>query len=79
MSIATIDEKLGRELMNQYCFHMKQGLTKALLLDKNRNVTVFTETFTQDMLIDFVYDNMIQLLMSQISNCNTLIEILTRI
>lgn len=73
------DKGKGREVMINYFSHIKDGLLQTLLNDKRVQKDSFSSTFTESDFVDFVFSNIISLLLRQSKNCDTLIEIIKRI
>lgn len=78
MSFANSDKGKARQVMEQYFDHMKAGLLEALERDSNVKATAFSENFSKPAFVDFVFSNLLTLLMNQESSCNMLIEIIKR-
>ena len=78
MGMATIDQEKGRESMNKYFLHMKEGLLVALNADKQIKDDAFTPDFTKENFIDFIFNNLLTLLMEQASSCDFLLEVIRR-
>lgn len=79
MSVATIDQEKGRESMNKYFLHMKKGLLATLNADSRVKDDAFPPTFTKEDFIDFIFSNLLTLLMKQASSCDFLLEVIRRI
>ncbi|GAB1477251.1 hypothetical protein MASR2M70_20890 [Bacillota bacterium] len=79
MSVATIDRHKGRESMNKHLSHMKSGLLAALNADSKVREDSFSPAFTKEDFVDFVFSNLITLLMKQTKSCNFLLEVIRRI
>lgn len=78
MSFAGLDIEKGRQVMTTYFGHMKSFMLASLQNDKNVKPSVFTENFTQKDFIEFIFSNIITLLMKQEQSCTVLIEIIKR-
>lgn len=78
-SLATMHKKPGRDVMHQYFASMKKGLLTALEQDPKVREDVFSETFTESEFIDFVFSNILTLLMHEKVSCDYLLEIIKRI
>ncbi|MEG0762392.1 MAG: TetR/AcrR family transcriptional regulator [Oscillospiraceae bacterium] len=77
MSLMKINDKqIGKNIEQNYMKHMKQGLLDILNNDKSVNENVFCEDFTKEMLIDFVFDNMLLLLRAKRDNCAILQKVI---
>lgn len=79
ISFASSDKGRGREVMEEYFGHMKAGLLGVLLKDNNVKDRTFDSAFTEKVFVDFVFSNLITLLLRQEESCFTLIEIIDRI
>ena len=79
MSVTAFDKEKGRKSMNISFSHMKKNLLTALNADAQVKATAFSETFTKEAFIDFVFNNLITLLMNQESSCDFLLEVIQRI
>lgn len=79
MSVATLDKQKGRESMNNCFAHMKNGLLAMLNADSGIKEDTFSPTFTKEDFIDFVFSNLITLLMKQSKSCDFLLEVIRRI
>lgn len=69
----------GRKVMEKYFTHIKSGLLYVLKQDSNIKHHVFSDTFSENDFIDFVFQNIIQLLSQNQTNCNCLKEIIKRV
>lgn len=78
ISIANIDSTKGRQVMNRYFTHIKNGLLEGLNKDEMVKKSTFCEDFTQSDFIDFIFSNLIILLVKNINSCDILIEIVKR-
>lgn len=79
MSVATIDKAKGRGSMDKYFSHMKNGLLATLNADTQVKCDTFSSSFTKEDFIDFVFSNLITLLMKQANSCDFLLEAIRRI
>ncbi len=68
----------GRQVMNRFFEHMKQGLLKALKDDPDIRKDVFHEGFSESAYVSFVFDNLITLSTKQASSCDFLLELIQR-
>lgn len=68
----------ARKAMNEYFGMIKAELLKSLCNDKNVNNAFFSEKCTKESFVDFVFSNIIALLIKQDSNCDTLLEIIKK-
>lgn len=78
ISFTTGDKETGRQVMNEYFDHIKSGLLLALQNDKNIRTSAFYGEFTQKSFVDFVFSNIISLLMKNEKTCTMLIEVIKR-
>ncbi|MGI6752665.1 MAG: TetR/AcrR family transcriptional regulator [Anaerovoracaceae bacterium] len=79
MIVATLDKEKGRESMNKCLSQIKQKLLETLNADDEIKKDTFTSTFTMEDFIEFVFSNLITLLMKQSKSCDYLIEIIRRV
>lgn len=79
MSFAVEDKEKGRAVMTQYFAHMKKGLRYSLDEDKQACKDIFTDDFTKEDFINFVFSNIISLSIEKNKSCNTLIEVIKRL
>jgi AcrR family transcriptional regulator len=78
VNFANEDKVKGRKVMNEYFTHMKKGLMQSLQNDSNVKAGTFNETFTQEHFVDFVFSNIITLLINNQQSCYVLNEIIKR-
>jgi AcrR family transcriptional regulator len=79
MSLATLDKEKGRQSMERHFTHMKQGLLAALYADGEVNENTFSPTFHKEGFIEFVFTNLITLLIQETDSCDFLLEAIRRI
>ncbi len=79
MGVANVDKDKGRKVMNKYFTVIKENLLDILNNDTDIKDNVFTNTFTKNEFIDFVFANIISNLTKQSDNCDFLVEIIRRI
>jgi AcrR family transcriptional regulator len=79
MGLANMHKKMGREVMHQYFSYMKNGLLTALERDPNVKENVFSDTFTKSAFVEFIFSNMLTLLMNEKTSCDYVLEIVRRI
>lgn len=75
MTLSNMDKNKGREVMHRYFGHMKNGLIKSLDQDPNVREDVFSDKFTKAKFVDFVFSNILTLLMKEEKSCDYLVEI----
>ena len=78
ISVANLDKNKGREVMNRYFDHIKKGLLESLHRDQGIRKDVFSNQFTKPDFVDFVFSNIITLLMKEAKSCDFLLEIVRR-
>lgn len=78
MSFASSGKEKGKQAMSEYFDHMKSGMLSSLQKDKNVKQSVFTENFTQKNFVDFIFSNIIALLIKQENSYTMLTEIIKR-
>lgn len=65
-------------VMNDYFKHMKMGLISVLGADEKVKPDAFGAEFTKEKFVDFVFVNIVSLLMSKSEDCTMLVEIIKR-
>jgi len=78
MNFAAVDKEKGRDIMNKYFDHIKDGLLQALSDDTHVRGNAFDKTLSQSAFIDFIFANIIVLLVKKSESCDILIEIIKR-
>lgn len=79
MSIAGSGREKARNV-RQHCFsHMKERLLDVLMLDGKVSEDVFSTSLERSEFVDFVFDNIILLLVQNKTNCDMLKEIIQRV
>ncbi|WMJ77116.1 MULTISPECIES: TetR/AcrR family transcriptional regulator [unclassified Sedimentibacter] len=78
MSVANLDKNKGREAMNRYFAHIKNGLLESLQRDQGIRKDAFSNQFTKPDFVDFIFSNIITLLMKEATSCDLLLEIVKR-
>jgi AcrR family transcriptional regulator len=76
VNFANDDKIKGREIMNEYFAHIKKGMLLSLQNDKSVKKDTFNVTFTQEHFVDFVFSNIITLLINNQQSCYVLNEII---
>lgn len=76
MSIAKSGKDKSRETMNQYFESIKSALLVSLQSDQRIKQEFFSERCTQADFIEFIFSNLISLLMQGQNSCDLLIEII---
>lgn len=76
MGIAKSEKEKGRETMNQYVASIKADLLSSLQADKRVNTKFFSEICTQTDFIEFVFSNLISLLVQGQNSCDVLITVI---
>lgn len=76
MSVAKSGKEKGRETMNQYFKSIKSDLLLSLQADPKVNQEFFSEKCTMADFVEFVFSNLISLLIREESSCDLLIEII---
>jgi AcrR family transcriptional regulator len=79
MSVATIDKEKGRESMDKYFSHVKKGLLVTINTDSRVKSDAFSPDFTKEDFINFVFSNLITLLVEQANSCDFLLQVIRRI
>lgn len=75
MSVAKSGKDKGRETMNQYFESVKCDLLHSLQKDQRIKQEFFSEKCTQIDFIEFVFSNLISLLIRNQNSCDVLLEI----
>lgn len=78
MSLAGVDRQKGRALMGRYFGQIKDRLLLILREDQGIRQGAFSTSFTQGDFVDFVFSNILILLMRGDASCHCLSEIITR-
>jgi TetR/AcrR family transcriptional regulator, cholesterol catabolism regulator len=78
ISFANTEKGKARQVMEKYYIHMKAGLLKTLQSDAKVKPSAFSKNFTESDFVDFVFSNLLSLLMKQESSCTMLTEIIKR-
>lgn len=76
ISVAESGKNQGRETMNRYFASVKSGLLNALQRDPKVNQDFFSERCSQEAFIDFVFSNLLTLLIREQDSCDLLLEII---
>lgn len=76
MSIARSGKDKGRETMNQYFESVKSDLLRSLQSDPRIKQEFFSEKCTQTDFVEFVFANLISLLVHGQDSCDVLLEII---
>lgn len=79
MSVASSDKSKGRNAMNNYFSYIKNVLLEALENDTKVRADAFTQKFTKQDFIDFIFENIISLLIKEKKSCYFLLEVIKRI
>lgn len=79
MSLPNIQKQQGREMMDRYFMHIKNGLLTSLEEDPEVIEDVFTDRFTKPAFVDFVFSNILTLLMNGKTSCEYLLEVVRQI
>ncbi|MEG1068277.1 MAG: TetR/AcrR family transcriptional regulator [Anaerovoracaceae bacterium] len=78
MSFARGERGPARQVMDEYFDHIKAGLLYALHNDSRVKPDAFTDAFTEEDFVEFVFSSLLSLLMKQKDSCLVLIEITKR-
>lgn len=78
VSVAALDKSKGRESMDNYFAQIKQGLLASLNADGRVRENAFSRDFTKERFVDFVFGNLISLLMNRERSCDFLMEAISR-
>lgn len=69
----------GREVMNQFFSRIESSLLERLKKDKNVNLNIFTEEFTETDFVRFIFSNIRNLVIEQNESCKVLLEVIKKI
>ena len=78
MSFATSEIDEGRTVMNRFLDHVRLGLLRALEEDGGVRADVFSDSFTKNDFISFIFDNLIMLTMKKAASCDLLLGLIQR-
>ncbi len=78
MSFATLDRDNARKEMGQYFGHIKTKILDVLDKDSNVASSAFSNEFSKSCFVDFVFSNLLMLLINHENSCSQLIEIIKR-
>lgn len=76
MSVAKSGKDKGRETMNQYFTSIKADLLFSLQADERVDMKFFSEKCTQSDFVEFVFSNLISLLIQEQESCDLLLQII---
>lgn len=79
ISISKVKKGKAKSTMDECFQHIKESMLEVLKEDSKVVQDIFTESFTEENFIDFIFNNMLYILMQGNIDCNMLIEIITRI
>lgn len=72
------EKERGRQVEEAYFLHMKRGLLKVLKMDEQIGEGVWSEEFTRDAFVEFVFSNMMIMLRTG-ADCGFFQEVLRRL
>ncbi len=78
MSFADVEKTKGRQVMNQYFYHIKSSLLETLQKDNKVRTDAFRDDFPPEPFVDFVFSILITLLMKNETTCELLLEMIRR-
>ena len=78
MSGSSIDHNEGRKAMDKCFLHIKKGLLDVLDADSKVREDAFSEVFKKEDFIDFVFSNLLSLLMKNATSCDFLLIVVRR-
>ena len=79
LHLASLEREKGRARMERCFVQIKQGLLAALCADEAVGKDVFSPAFSREAFVDFVFSNLIALLMQEADSCDFLLEAVRRI
>lgn len=79
ISFASDKKSRAKDMMEKYFDHIKAGMANALSFDSAVQPDIFSPAFSESDFIDFVFSNLLLLLVQQKENCDFLLEIINRI
>ena len=77
-SFTANEKETGRTVMNRYMEHIKHGLLQEFSEDYDICKNTFSDTFTPEQLIDFIFSNLLMIAAKGEENCNILLEVVKR-
>lgn len=78
LSLLKDENQLGRERMEKTWTHMKKGMELALKNDKNVRQNAFSESFTREDFINFIFGQILASLFTKDFHAEKVIEIIKR-
>ncbi|MEA4898916.1 TetR/AcrR family transcriptional regulator [Bacillota bacterium Meth-B3] len=78
MSFAGSEIDEGRAVMNRYFEHARLGLSRALEEDGGVRGDVFSDGFTKNDFISFIFDNLVMLAVKQAPSCDFLLGLIEK-
>lgn len=78
MNGVAVDKEKCRGHMDKYFNHMKKGLLATLNEDQGIREDAFSQTFTKEDFIEFIFSSLIMLLINEADSCDFLIEMIRR-
>lgn len=79
ISFANSEKGKAKRTMKRYFTHMNAGLLNVLHADQAVAKGAFSESFTEETFVGFVLDNILLFLIQGNGNCDTLVEIISRV
>ena len=79
MELAQSQKDRGRDTMNHYFQHMKNGFLEVLKADKAVSPQAFSSAFSEMDFVIFVLEHLLLLQIQGKSNCDTLLEVIRKV
>lgn len=76
IGIAKVNKDKGRDVMGNYFIYIKKELLNCLNEDKKVKEEVFSSKLSKSDFVDFVFSNLVTLLMKENKSCEVLLEII---
>lgn len=76
ISFAEMDKTRAKQVMETYFQHMKRSMLAMLDQDKRVLSERFSEEFTKEEFVNFVFQNLLSLLTQQQNSCKTLLKVI---
>lgn len=78
MQFTNTEKEQGRNRMEECFTQIKTGMLEVLQQDKSVRPEAFSDTFSVAAFVDFVFENLLMLFMTQTENCSVLAEVIRR-
>lgn len=78
MNVMGTNKSKGREVMNRFFGHVIRGMVISLEHDPKVSVDAFSEDFTKEAFVGFVFSNIMSLVMNRKTSCEMLLKVIHR-